>query len=107
MFFLIGGVLAMLMRSQLACPGNTLLDQRPYDQVFTMHGTTMMFLFAVPIMEGMAVYLMPEMLGTRDLIFPRLSALRLLVLPVRRHPAVFELRCSAPRPTAAGSCTRR
>jgi cytochrome c oxidase subunit I+III len=73
-FFLIGGVLSMLMRSQLAFPGNDLLDHAAYAQAFTMHGTTMMFFFAVPIMEGFAVYLLPKMIGARDLIFPRLSA---------------------------------
>ena len=88
-FFLIGGVLSMLMRSQLAFPGNTLLDHAAYAQAFTMHGTTMMFFFAVPIMEGMAVYLIPKMIGTRDLIVPAPVRLRLLVLPVRRHPAVL------------------
>jgi cytochrome c oxidase subunit I+III len=73
-FFLIGGVLAMLIRSQLAFPGNTVLDHAAYAQAFTMHGTTMMFFFAVPIMEGFAVYLIPKMIGARDMIFPRLSA---------------------------------
>lgn len=73
-FFLIGGVLAMLIRSQLAFPGNDLLDHRAYAQAFTMHGTTMMFFFAVPIMEGFAAYLIPKMIGARDLIYPRLSA---------------------------------
>jgi cytochrome c oxidase subunit I+III len=73
-FFLIGGVLAMLLRSQLAFPGNDLLDPQAYAQAFTMHGTTMMFFFAVPIMEGFAVYLIPKMIGARDMIYPRLSA---------------------------------
>ena len=73
-FFLIGGILAMWVRSQLAVPGNDLLDHKTYAEAFTMHGTTMMFFFAVPIMEGIAVYLLPKMLGTRDLIYPRLSA---------------------------------
>ncbi|GAB3540615.1 cytochrome c oxidase subunit I [Noviherbaspirillum agri] len=73
-FFLIGGVLAMLIRSQLAFPGNDLLDHQAYAQAFTMHGTTMMFFFAVPIMEGFAAYLIPKMIGARDLIYPRLSA---------------------------------
>ena len=73
-FFLIGGVLAMLMRSQLAFSGNTILDHKAYAQAFTMHGTTMMFFFAVPIMEGFAVYLIPKMIGARDMIYPRLSA---------------------------------
>ncbi|HEY0845724.1 MAG TPA: cytochrome c oxidase subunit I [Noviherbaspirillum sp.] len=73
-FFLIGGVLAMLIRSQLAFAGNDVLDHRAYAQAFTMHGTTMMFFFAVPIMEGFAAFLIPKLLGARDLIYPRLSA---------------------------------
>lgn len=73
-FFLIGGLLAMLMRSQLAFPGQDLLTPDAYNQVFSMHGTIMMFLFAVPILEGLAIYLIPKMIGARDLVFPRLSA---------------------------------
>lgn len=73
-FFLIGGILAMWIRSQLTFPGNDLLDHKTYAEAFTMHGTTMMFFFAVPMMEGIAVYLLPKMIGTRDLIYPRLSA---------------------------------
>ncbi|MFA7429769.1 MAG: cytochrome c oxidase subunit I [Rhodospirillaceae bacterium] len=73
-FFLIGGILALLLRLQLAVPDNTLIGPDAYNQIFTMHGTAMMFLVAVPIMEGFAVYLLPQMLGARDLPFPRLSA---------------------------------
>jgi cytochrome c oxidase subunit I+III len=73
-FFLIGGVLSMLIRSQLAFPGNVVLDYAAYAEAFTMHGTTMLFFFSVPIMEGFAVYLIPKMIGARDMIFPRLSA---------------------------------
>jgi cytochrome c oxidase subunit I+III len=73
-FFVLAGVLALLMRAQLAVPGNTLLGAAAYNQVFTMHGTVMMFLFAVPAVEAVAVYLLPGMLGARDLPFPRLSA---------------------------------
>jgi cytochrome c oxidase subunit I+III len=73
-FFLIGGLMAMLMRTQLALPEQTLIAPKLYDQLFTMHGTVMMFLFAVPILEGLALYLVPKMLGARDLLFPRLSA---------------------------------
>ena len=62
------------MRAQLALPGNALLSASTYNQVFTMHGTVMMFLFAVPVVEALAVYLLPNMLGARDLPFPRLSA---------------------------------
>ncbi|MGE8359178.1 cytochrome c oxidase subunit I [Pseudomonas sp.] len=74
-FFLFGGLLAMLVRTQLALPGYDFLEPDVYNQIFTMHGTVMMFLFAVPMMEGLAVYLIPKMLGARDLAFPRLSAL--------------------------------
>ncbi|RYY94159.1 MAG: cytochrome ubiquinol oxidase subunit I, partial [Comamonadaceae bacterium] len=74
LFFVLAGVLALVMRAQLALPDNTLVDAKTYNQLFTMHGTVMMFLFAVPIVEAVAVYLLPGMLGARDLPFPRLSA---------------------------------
>jgi cytochrome c oxidase subunit I+III len=74
LFFLLAGVLALLMRIQLARGDNTFLDQELYNQIFTMHGTTMMFLFAVPAMEALGVLLLPQMLAARDLPFPRLSA---------------------------------
>ncbi|HYZ61745.1 MAG TPA: cytochrome c oxidase subunit I [Acetobacteraceae bacterium] len=73
-FLLLAGVLAVLIRAQLAWPGQRLLDPDLYNQVFTMHGTTMMFLFAVPVMEAFGVYLVPLMLGTRVIAFPRLNA---------------------------------
>jgi cytochrome c oxidase subunit I+III len=74
LFFLLAGVLGLLMRVQLAVPDNTLLGPAAYNQVFTMHGTVMMFLFAIPVVEAISVYLLPGMLGARDLPFPRLSA---------------------------------
>lgn len=73
-FFLIGGLLAMLIRAQLALPNQHILDAKIYNQVFSMHGTVMMFLFAVPTLEGMAIYLIPKMIGARDLVFPRIGA---------------------------------
>lgn len=73
-FFLIGGVLAMLIRTQLALPDQRLIGPDLYNQIFTMHGTLMMFLFAIPVLEGLAMYLIPKMIGTRDLAFPRLGA---------------------------------
>ena len=73
LFFLLAGILALLMRTQLAVPDNDFLDQNLYNQIFTMHGTVMMFLFAVPAVEAMGVLLLPNMLGARDLPFPRLS----------------------------------
>ncbi|XLZ71319.1 cbb3-type cytochrome c oxidase subunit I [Massilia sp. SR12] len=73
-FFLFAGALALAMRLQLAVPGNDLLQTGTYNQFFTMHGTVMMFLFAIPMVEAIAVFLLPGMLGARDLPFPRLSA---------------------------------
>src|SRR3954471_2840968 len=73
-FFALGGLLAASMRMQLARPGNTLMGPDLYNQVFTMHGTTMMFLFAVPVMQAMAIYLVPLMIGARSVAFPRMNA---------------------------------
>jgi cytochrome c oxidase subunit I+III len=73
-FLALGGVLAILMRIQLAQPEARLLGPDRYNQIFTMHGANMMFLFAVPVMEAMAVYLVPLMVGTRNIAFPRLNA---------------------------------
>jgi cytochrome c oxidase subunit I+III len=73
-FFLFAGVLALTMRVQLAIPNNDLLTASQYDQFFTMHGTIMMFLFAVPVFEAFSILVLPQMLGARDLPFPRLSA---------------------------------
>ena len=73
-FFFIGGMLAMMMRAQLATPGSAFLDSETYSQVFTMHGSIMMFLFAIPLIEGFAIYLLPKLIGARDLAYPRLGA---------------------------------
>lgn len=74
-FFAIGGVLAMLIRAQLATQQGAFLDTDLYNQIFTMHGSIMMFLFAIPMLEGLAIWLLPKLLGTRDMAFPRLTAL--------------------------------
>ena len=73
-FLAMGGVLAMLMRLQLATPEARVMSADLYNQVFTVHGSNMMFLFAVPVMEAMGVYLVPLMVGTRNIAFPRLNA---------------------------------
>src|SRR4051812_19340031 len=73
-FFVLAGVLALLMRLQLAFPENRILSADLYNQFFTVHGSTMMFLFAVPVMEGFAIYLIPLLVGTRNVAFPRLNA---------------------------------
>ncbi|KRD95857.1 cytochrome B [Bosea sp. Root381] len=74
LFFIFAGILGLLIRLQLAVPGNDFLPQETYNQIFTMHGTVMMFLFAVPAVEAAGVLLLPQMLGARDLPFPRLGA---------------------------------
>src|SRR5690349_22543706 len=72
-FFIFGGIEAALMRIQLMRPDNHFLSPDKYNQIFTVHGTTMMFLFAVPIMTAMGIYLVPLMIGARDVAFPRLN----------------------------------
>ena len=74
-FFLVGGILALLMRAQLATPHEHFVTRNSYNELFTMHGTTMIFLFVVPILAGFANFLVPLMIGARDMAFPRLNAL--------------------------------
>jgi len=74
-FFLVGGALALIMRFELARPGLDVLDESTYNQLFTMHGSIMMFLFAVPMAFGLANYLVPLHIGAPDMAFPRLNAL--------------------------------
>src|ERR1041384_7948802 len=74
LFFSLAGLEAFLMRIQLAKPENTFLSPETYNQFFTMHGTTMIFFFATPILFGFGNYLIPLMLGSRDMAFPRLNA---------------------------------
>lgn len=73
-FFCVGGIEALLMRIQLAWPGNTFLSPEMYNQIFTMHGTTMVFLVVVPLLLGFANYLTPLMIGASDMALPRLNA---------------------------------
>ncbi|HET7280976.1 MAG TPA: cytochrome c oxidase subunit I [Sphingomicrobium sp.] len=73
-FLALGGALALVMRLQLAAPGRTIVGAERYDQLFSMHGSTMMYLFAVPVMEGVGVYFIPLMIGARSTAFPRLNA---------------------------------
>jgi cytochrome c oxidase subunit 1 len=73
-FFILGGVEALLMRLQLGTPNNTLISPERYNELFTMHGTTMIFLVVVPVWAGLANYLLPLMIGARDVAFPRLNA---------------------------------
>ena len=74
-FFAVAGLLSMLIRAQLATRDGQFLSVEQYNQIFTMHGTLMMFMFATPMFSGLASYFLPRMLGTRDTAFPRLTAL--------------------------------
>src|SRR5436309_6800940 len=73
-FFAFAGLLALGMRLQLSQPQNTVLGPDLYNEFFSTHGTVMMFLFAVPITQGFSVYLVPLMVGAREIAFPRLNA---------------------------------
>ncbi len=79
-FFLLGGTEALMMRLQLGAPENTLISPQTYNQLFTMHGTTMIFLFVVPMMAGLGNYFLPLMIGARDMAYPRLNALSFWLL---------------------------
>lgn len=74
-FFALGGIGALVMRTQLLSPENTLVGPDRYNQLFTVHGTNMMFLFAVPIMLAVGLYFVPLMVGARNVAYPRLNAL--------------------------------
>jgi len=79
-FFVMGGVEALLMRLQLAWSNNTLIDGTTYNELLAMHGTTMVFLFVVPVLAGFGNYLVPLMIGARDMAFPKLNALSFWLL---------------------------
>jgi cytochrome c oxidase subunit I len=81
-FFLAAGILALVVRSELAVPGLQFLDVQTYNQAFTMHGTIMVFLFIVPILSGFGNYIVPLMIGAPDMAFPRINALSFWFLPL-------------------------
>ncbi len=80
-FLVIGGLEAVLMRIQLATPNNTFLSPQLFNQLFTMHGTTMVFLVGMPVFTGFSNYLVPLMIGAKDVAFPRLNAMSFWMLP--------------------------
>ncbi|MGB1954669.1 MAG: cytochrome c oxidase subunit I, partial [Candidatus Poseidoniaceae archaeon] len=87
-FFLVGGVLALLFRIQLALPENDFLTQQEYNSFFTLHGTTMIFLGAMPMIAGFLNYVLPLQIGAKDLAFPRINAMGLWLL-VFSTPLIF------------------
>ena len=82
LFFFLGGLLALGVRSELAVPGLQYFDNTTYNQLFTMHATAMLFLFIIPILAGLGNYAVPLMIGAADMAFPRINALSFWMLPV-------------------------
>src|SRR2546430_7221943 len=81
LFFLIGGVPPPLMRTELAYPGPTIVDASTYMELFTMHGTTMIFLVAIPILAGFGNLIVPPLIGPKGMAFPRINALSFWLIP--------------------------
>ena len=81
-FFLLGGIMALFIRTQLAWPGLDFVDAATYNQLFTMHGTTMIFFFVMPMMTGLANYIVPLQIGAADMAFPRINALSYWMVPL-------------------------
>ncbi len=81
-FFFFAGLLALVIRSELAVPGLQFVDESTFNQAFTMHGTLMIFLFIVPMFSGFANYIVPLMIGAPDMAFPRINALSFWMLPL-------------------------
>ncbi|MEJ5256611.1 MAG: cbb3-type cytochrome c oxidase subunit I, partial [Acidimicrobiales bacterium] len=74
-FFVIGVFLAQILRAELALPGGQIVSAQEYNQIFSIHGSTMIFLFVIPMLAGLANYAVPLMIGARDMAFPRVNAL--------------------------------
>src|SRR5688572_3152861 len=81
-FLFVGGILALVVRAQLAWSGMDLVGQDQYNQFFTMHASTMLFLFVIPVGAGFGNYLLPLMIGAKDMAYPRINALSLWLIPL-------------------------
>jgi cytochrome c oxidase subunit 1 len=81
-FMFVGGLMAMLIRAELAAPGRQFVDPNTYNGVFSVHATLLIFLFVIPVFAGIANYVIPLMIGAPDMAFPRLNALSFWMLPV-------------------------
>ena len=81
-FFLVGGLLAMLIRAELARPGMQFVDPNTYNGLFSVHASLLIFLFVIPVFAGLANFVLPLMIGAPDMAFPRLNALSFWLLPI-------------------------
>ena len=105
---MVGGLLAMLLRAELARPGMQFVDNQTFNGLFSVHASLMIFLFVIPAFAGLANYVIPLMIGAPDMAFPRLNALSFWLLPI----AGIMMLSSVPRPGRAvrgraGRTTRR
>ena len=109
LFFLIGGVFALLVRTELALPGLQIFtNEHVYNESFSIHATVMIFLFIIPMLAGLGNYAVPLMIGAPDMAFPRINALSFWMLPLGGDPAAARLphaRAAPRRP--AGRAIRR
>ena len=106
-WFLIGGAMAMLMRSELAFPGQDVVNDELYNQLFTMHGTIMLLLFATPLFFGFGNVIMPLQIGSPDVAFPRLNMFSYWLFLFGGLIAGSGFLTPRARPTSAGSPTHR
>ncbi|MEA2331542.1 MAG: cytochrome c oxidase subunit, partial [Thermoleophilaceae bacterium] len=81
-FFTLGGLMAMLMRAELAAPGRQFVDPNTFNGLFSVHASLMIFLFVIPVFAGLANFVLPLMIGAPDMAFPRLNALSYWMLPL-------------------------
>src|SRR5919199_3463344 len=81
-FFLVAGIFALLMRTQLAVGNNDFLTPQTYNELMTLHGTTMIFLWIIPVFSGLGNYFVPLMIGARDMAFPRINAFSFWLIPL-------------------------
>ncbi len=106
LLFLIGGLLALAVRSELAQPGLQFMSESTYNQVFTMHASVMIFWVVIPFLAGFGNYFVPLMIGAPDMAFPRINALSFWLLPCRPSSPSSASRSAAPR-RRAGRATAR
>ena len=101
-FFLVGGLLAMLVRAELARPGMQYVDTQTYNGLFSVHAALMIFLFVIPAFAGLANYVLPLMIGAPDMAFPRLNALSYWLLPIAGTMMLGSFLVPSGGPFAAG-----
>jgi cytochrome c oxidase subunit 1 len=106
-FLFVGGLLAMLMRAELAQPGRQFVDPNTYNGLFSVHASILIFLFIIPVFAGMANYVLPLMIGAPDMAFPRLNALSFWLLPLAGIMMMASFFAPAARSRRAGRRTRR